>query len=88
MMSEIMKYSDIHDIMKIVFGDDHMRCVSENLSAGSNDEAKADPFVSDSGDENAESDCEDPFASESDAENEVSGCKDPCKSKNDESGLG
>jgi len=69
--------------MKTIFDDDHMGHVLDNLSAGSNDEAEADTFCSDSDDENAESDCEDPFASMK----HLTVRKDPCESKNEESGL-
>ena len=48
--------SEIQGIMKDVFGDVHMGYVSDNLTAGSSDEAEVDPFASDSDADNSESD--------------------------------
>ena len=45
--------------MKDVFGDVHMGYVSDNLTAGSSDEAEVDPFASDSDADNSESDYRD-----------------------------
>ena len=51
--------SEIQGIMKDVFGDVHMGYVSDNLTAGSSNEAEVDPFASDSDADNSESDYRD-----------------------------